>query len=115
MVRTLSAEGVRVPPGFAITGKSKNSPLAAMEDRKRRYFGVQFHPEVTHTAQGQAIMRRFVREICACPGDWTASNIVADGIARVQQAVGKNKVLLGLSGGVDSRWSQHCCTGIGIS
>ena len=92
----------RVPPGFAITGKSKNSPLAAMEDRKRRYFGVQFHPEVTHTAQGQAIMRRFVREICACPGDWTASNIVADGITRVQQAVGKNKVLLGLSGGVDS-------------
>ncbi len=92
----------RVPPGFAIAGKSKNSPLAAMEDRERRYFGVQFHPEVTHTAQGQAIMRRFVREICACPGDWTAGNIVADAIGRVRQAVGKDKVLLGLSGGVDS-------------
>jgi GMP synthase (glutamine-hydrolysing) len=92
----------RVPPGFAITGRSRNSPLAAMEDRKRRYYGVQFHPEVTHTPQGQAIMRRFVRDICGCPGDWTASNIVADAIAHVRQALGKDKVLLGLSGGVDS-------------
>ena len=93
---------VRVPPGFAVTGKSRNSPLAAMEDRNRRYFGVQFHPEVTHTAQGQAIMQRFVRDICGCPGDWTASNIVADSIASVREAVGHEKVLLGLSGGVDS-------------
>jgi GMP synthase (glutamine-hydrolysing) len=92
----------QVPPGFRVTGSSKNSPLAAMEDRDRRYFGVQFHPEVTHTAQGQAIMRRFVRDICACPGDWTATHIVADAIAGVRKVVGEQKVLLGLSGGVDS-------------
>ena len=93
---------VEVPPGFEITGKSANSPLAAMEDRQRRYFGVQFHPEVTHTLQGQNIVERFVREICGSPGDWTAGNIVADAIARVQADVGDGKVLLGLSGGVDS-------------
>jgi GMP synthase (glutamine-hydrolysing) len=92
----------RIPPGFTIAGKSKNAVLAAMEDRKRRYFGVQFHPEVTHTAQGQAIMQRFVRDICECPAEWTPGNIVADAIAQVREAVGKGKVLLGLSGGVDS-------------
>jgi GMP synthase (glutamine-hydrolysing) len=63
---------------------------------------VQFHPEVTHTPQGQNIIERFVREICESPGDWTAGNIVADAIARVQADVGEGKVLLGLSGGVDS-------------
>jgi len=93
---------VDVPPGFEVTGKSANSPLAAMEHRQRRYFGVQFHPEVTHTLQGQNIIERFVRDICASPGDWTAGNIVTDAIARVQADVGDGKVLLGLSGGVDS-------------
>jgi GMP synthase (glutamine-hydrolysing) len=93
---------VEVPPGFDITGKSANSPLAAMEDRARRFYGVQFHPEVTHTPQGQKIIERFVREICESPGDWTAGNIVTDAIARVQADVGTDKVLLGLSGGVDS-------------
>ncbi len=91
-----------VPPGFTITGKSENSPLAAMEDRQRKVYGVQFHPEVTHTPQGQTIIERFVRDICACPGDWTAGNIVSDAIAQVRDRVGKDKVLLGLSGGVDS-------------
>ena len=91
-----------VPDGFAITGKSANSPLAAMEDSTRKYYGVQFHPEVTHTPQGQAIIERFVRDICGCPGDWTAGNIVADAIATVRATVGESNVLLGLSGGVDS-------------
>jgi GMP synthase (glutamine-hydrolysing) len=91
-----------VPPGFTITAASTNSPIAAMEDRQRHFYGVQFHPEVTHTLQGEAIMRRFVRDICGCPGDWTPGNIVADAIARVRQQVGDGKVLLGLSGGVDS-------------
>jgi GMP synthase (glutamine-hydrolysing) len=91
-----------VPPGFAVTGQSSNSPLAAMEDAARRYYGVQFHPEVTHTPQGQAIIERFVLDICACPGNWTAGNIVADAIATVRATVGEGKVLLGLSGGVDS-------------
>ena len=73
-----------------------------MEDRERHYYGVQFHPEVTHTLQGQTILNRFVRDICACPGDWTPGTIVADAIASVRQRVGDGKVLLGLSGGVDS-------------
>ena len=73
-----------------------------MEDPERRLCGVQFHPEVTHTLQGETILRRFVREICGCPGDWTPGNIVADAIASVREQVGDGQVLLGLSGGVDS-------------
>jgi GMP synthase (glutamine-hydrolysing) len=91
-----------VPPGFVITGSSPNSPLAAMEDTERRYFGVQFHPEVTHTAKGQMILQRFVHDVCGCPNNWTPDNIVADAIAAVREQVGDGKVLLGLSGGVDS-------------
>ncbi len=90
------------PPGFAVTATSRNSPLAAIEDRVRRLYGVQFHPEVTHTLQGETIMRRFVRDICRCPGDWTPGNIVHDAIAAVREQVGDGQVLLGLSGGVDS-------------
>ncbi len=91
-----------VPPGFEISANSRNSPIAAMENRERHFYGVQFHPEVTHTLQGEAIMQRFVRDICGCPGDWTPGNIVADAIAHVREQVGEGKVLLGLSGGVDS-------------
>jgi GMP synthase (glutamine-hydrolysing) len=93
---------VSMPPGFQVAGTSANSPLAAMEDRERRYYGVQFHPEVTHTPQGQAIIERFVLDMCGCPGDWTPGNIVRDAIADVRQSIGEDKVLLGLSGGVDS-------------
>jgi len=105
MLKVWMSHGDRVesvPEGFAITGSSANSPLAAMEDSSRKYYGVQFHPEVTHTPQGQAIIERFVRDICGCPGDWTAGNIVADAIATVRSTVGEANVLLGLSGGVDS-------------
>ena len=91
-----------LPDGFVIAGESANSPLAAMEDRQRKYYGLQFHPEVTHTPQGQVIIDRFVHDICGCPGDWTPGNIVADAIATVREDVGDGKVLLGLSGGVDS-------------
>ena len=105
MLKVWMSHGDRVeslPEGFVIAGKSSNSPLAAMENAARNYYGVQFHPEVTHTPQGQAIINRFVRDICGCPGDWTASNIVADAIATVRDNVGDGQVLLGLSGGVDS-------------
>jgi GMP synthase (glutamine-hydrolysing) len=105
LLKVWMSHGDRVealPPGFEATASSRNSPLAAMEDRSRRFYGVQFHPEVTHTLQGQAIMERFVHDICGCSSDWTPGNIVADGIARVREQVGDGQVLLGLSGGVDS-------------
>ena len=105
LLKVWMSHGDRVeslPPGFVVAAKSDNSPLAAMEDRARHYYGVQFHPEVTHTPQGQVIIDRFVHDICECPGDWTPSNIVSDAIATVRQTVGDGKVLLGLSGGVDS-------------
>jgi GMP synthase (glutamine-hydrolysing) len=92
----------RLPAGFAPVASTPNAPLAAMADESRRFFGLQFHPEVTHTLQGQAILQRFVREICGCPPVWTADNIAAEHIARVREQVGADRVLLGLSGGVDS-------------
>jgi len=105
MLQVWMSHGDRVeelPPGFTATASSANSPLAAMENAEHRFFGVQFHPEVTHTPQGLAILRRFAHDICGCPGDWTAGNIVADAIEQVRRQVGDGKVLLGLSGGVDS-------------
>ena len=93
---------VSLPPGFRAAARSANAPLAAMEDPVRRLFGVQFHPEVTHTLQGQRVLERFVREICGCNALWDASHIAADAIARVHTQVGAERVLLGLSGGVDS-------------
>lgn len=91
-----------LPSGFRVVGTSANAPIAAMADEHRHFYGVQFHPEVTHTRQGQAILRRFVREICHCEGLWTAANIVQDAIAQVRAQVGEGRVILGLSGGVDS-------------
>ena len=90
------------PAGFRVVGRSRNSPLAAIEDPERHYYGLQFHPEVTHTPQGQQIIERFVRDICECEGEWTAANIVDSAVASVRRQVGAGKVLLGLSGGVDS-------------
>src|SRR5579863_4367502 len=91
-----------LPPGFGAVASTPNAPFAAMADEHRRFYGVQFHPEVTHTRQGGAILERFVREICGCEARWTAGNIIEDQIARVRAQVGDAQVLLGLSGGVDS-------------
>ena len=105
LLKVWMSHGDRVeslPPGFMATATSPNSPLAAMEDPERHFYGVQFHPEVTHTPRGQAMIERFVHDICGCAGDWTPDNIVADAIAAVREQVGDGKVLLGLSGGVDS-------------
>jgi GMP synthase (glutamine-hydrolysing) len=91
-----------LPPGFAGVASTHDAPHAAMADEQRRFYGVQFHPEVTHTRQGTAILERFVREICGCEARWTPSSIIDDLIARMQAQVGNENVLLGLSGGVDS-------------
>jgi GMP synthase (glutamine-hydrolysing) len=93
---------VEVPPGFKIIGSSDNAPLAAMADESRRFYGLQFHPEVTHSLQGGEILRRFVREIAQCSADWATGNIIEDSVTRIRAQVGEEKVLLGLSGGVDS-------------
>ncbi|MBN8280291.1 MAG: glutamine-hydrolyzing GMP synthase [Gammaproteobacteria bacterium] len=92
----------RLPPGFTAVAASANAPFAGMADESRRYYGLQFHPEVTHTERGQQIIERFVRDICGCPDTWRAGNIIAREIAAVRAQVGRDKVLLGLSGGVDS-------------
>jgi GMP synthase (glutamine-hydrolysing) len=92
----------RLPEGFTATAASEHAPFAAMSDERRRFYGVQFHPEVTHTRQGARILERFVREICGCGALWSVGNIIEDAIGRARDRIGDGKVLLGLSGGVDS-------------
>jgi GMP synthase (glutamine-hydrolysing) len=91
-----------LPPGFTAIAASDNAPIAAMADEARGFYGLQFHPEVTHTLQGAELLRRFVREIAGCGAHWSTGNIIADAIARIRAQVGTDRVLLGLSGGVDS-------------
>ena len=93
---------VELPPGFKLMASTDAAPIAGMADEQRRFYGVQFHPEVTHTKQGARILSRFVNDICGCPSLWPADNIVEDSITRIRQQVGEDEVLLGLSGGVDS-------------
>jgi len=93
---------VALPPGFRVVAASDNAPLAAIADESRRFYGLQFHPEVTHTLQGGEMLRRFVREIAGCAATWATLNIIDDSVQRIRAQVGKDQVLLGLSGGVDS-------------
>jgi GMP synthase (glutamine-hydrolysing) len=92
----------RVPIGFAVSGKSSDGIIASMQDPVRQLFGVQYHPEVTHTADGESLLRRFVLTLCKCQGLWSADNIISDSVARLRAQLGDDHVLLGLSGGVDS-------------
>src|SRR5688572_27032285 len=92
----------RMPPGFTLIAATSTAPIAAMADESRLMYGLQFHPEVTHTKAGQQILDRFVHEICGCERLWTSANIIEDAIATIRQQVGSGQVLLGLSGGVDS-------------
>ncbi len=91
-----------LPPGFRVIASTDNAPLAGIADEERGFYGLQFHPEVTHTRQGARILRRFVIDICGCDGLWTPGNIIEDSIRHIREQVGGEKVLLGLSGGVDS-------------
>ncbi|MFK3557179.1 glutamine-hydrolyzing GMP synthase [Pasteurella multocida] len=92
----------RLPEGFQITAVTSTCPIAAMSDENRRFYGVQFHPEVTHTKSGLELLTNFVVEICGCERNWTPENIIEDAVARLKAQVGDDEVILGLSGGVDS-------------
>ena len=91
-----------IPPSFTLIAESDGAPICAMADDAKRFYGVQFHPEVTHTRQGGRILERFVREICGCDALWNSANIAREAIAEIKTKVGTDEVILGLSGGVDS-------------
>ena len=91
-----------LPSGFTAIASTSNAPLAGMADESRNFYGLQFHPEVTHTDHGQRIIERFIHDICGCPDSWRPGNIISRDIDLIRQQVGADRVLLGLSGGVDS-------------
>jgi GMP synthase (glutamine-hydrolysing) len=93
---------IDMPPGFKLMASTDNCPIAGMADEERRLYALQFHPEVTHTLQGRAILGRFVHEICGCKSDWNMPDYVAEAVESIRKQVGKDEVILGLSGGVDS-------------
>jgi GMP synthase (glutamine-hydrolysing) len=95
-------EVTELPPGFELIASSENCPIAGFANPEKNYYGLQFHPEVTHTKQGINILKRFINNICNCDNDWTTENIIEDLIKKIKAQVGQQKVLLGLSGGVDS-------------
>ncbi len=92
----------KLPPNFNLMASTESAPIAGMADEERNFYGIQFHPEVTHTHQGERIINRFVHEICGCESLWTSSNIIEENIHHVREQVGDDEVILGLSGGVDS-------------
>lgn len=92
----------KLPPGFVAIGTSENSPFSAIEDAKRRFYGIQFHPEVFHTERGVDMIRNFLVGVCGARQDWTTKDFIAYAVADIRAKVGKGRVLLGLSGGVDS-------------
>ncbi|MDB5902902.1 MAG: hypothetical protein JWM26_1780 [Betaproteobacteria bacterium] len=93
---------VEMPAGFKLMASTESCAIAGMADEARRFYGVQFHPEVTHTLQGKALLQRFVYDICGCAGDWNMPDYVAEAVSRIREQVGTDEVILGLSGGVDS-------------
>ncbi|WP_159690316.1 glutamine-hydrolyzing GMP synthase [Cognatazoarcus halotolerans] len=105
MLKVWMSHGDKVtelPPGFKLMASTPSCPIAGMANEEKRYYAVQFHPEVTHTLQGRAMLERFVRDICACSGDWVMGNYIEEAVARIREQVGDEEVILGLSGGVDS-------------
>jgi GMP synthase (glutamine-hydrolysing) len=104
MRRVWMSHGDRIlepPPGFEVTARTQNT-IAAMEDVQRKVFGVQFHPEVTHTENGSALLKRFVFDVCGCSGDWTIGSFIENSIDRIRKQIGDGRALCAISGGVDS-------------
>lgn len=105
MLKVWMSHGDKVtelPPGFKVMASTPSCPYAAMADEERRFYGVQFHPEVTHTLQGRAILNRFVLDICGCSPDWIMGDYAQEAVEKIRAQVGDEEVILGLSGGVDS-------------
>ena len=105
MLKVWMSHGDKVtemPAGFKLMASTESCPIAAMADEERKFYAVQFHPEVTHTLQGKALLERFVIEICGCVGDWNMPDYVTEAISKIRAQVGTDEVILGLSGGVDS-------------
>jgi GMP synthase (glutamine-hydrolysing) len=104
MRRVWMSHGDRIlepPPGFEVTARTE-STIAAMENRDKKIFGVQFHPEVTHTENGEALLRRFVFDVCRCRGDWTIGSFIENSVERIRKQIGEGRALCAISGGVDS-------------
>jgi GMP synthase (glutamine-hydrolysing) len=93
---------IKLPPGFKAIGVTENSPFAAVEDRKRNFYGIQFHPEVFHTERGVEVIRNFLVGVCGASQDWSMKNFVSQAVEDIRTTVGAGRVILGLSGGVDS-------------
>ncbi len=105
MLKVWMSHGDKVtemPPGFKLMASTDSCPIAGMADEVRKYYAVQFHPEVTHTVQGQALLNRFVLDICGTRPDWVMGDYIAEAVAKIREQVGDEEVILGLSGGVDS-------------
>jgi GMP synthase (glutamine-hydrolysing) len=105
MLKVWMSHGDKVtalPPGFKLMASTPSCPIAGMADEARGYYGVQFHPEVTHTVQGKALLERFVLSICGARPDWVMRDHIEEAVAAIRQQVGREEVILGLSGGVDS-------------
>lgn len=105
MLKAWMSHGDKVtalPPGFKLMASTPSCPIAGMADEQRRLYAFQFHPEVTHTLQGAAIITRFVRDIAGCQGDWQMGSYIDEAVAKIREQVGDEEVILGLSGGVDS-------------
>src|ERR1700692_182821 len=92
----------QMPPGFAVAGVSPNAPFAVIQDEKRKYYGLMFHPEVVHTPDGAKLIRNFVRKVAGLTGDWTMRAFREEAIEKIRNQVGKGRVICGLSGGVES-------------
>ena len=105
MLKVWMSHGDKVselPPGFVVMASTPSCPIAGMADEKRRFYAVQFHPEVTHTVKGREILQRFVLDICGCRPDWLMEDYITEAVEMIRNQVGKDQVILGLSGGVDS-------------
>ena len=105
MLKVWMSHGDKVtemPPGFKLMASTESCPIAGMADEARKYYAVQFHPEVTHTVQGQALLNRFVLDICGTRQDWVMGDYIQEAVTKIREQVGDEEVILGLSGGVDS-------------